>query len=94
MELAEWGIRVNAVHPGLIHTELVPSLRHRELMTELTPLGRAGTAEEIAQVVYFLASNASSYISGTDLNVDGGFTAGAASWRVAHHNGYFGKITD
>ena len=67
-------ITVNAVAPGFVPTDLTSNLPAdiREQMIKLTPLGRFGTAEEIAQVVAFLASDAASYITGQVLRVDGG----------------------
>lgn len=71
-------IRVNVVSPGNILTPAYDDLFGAELdnvlenMKSTTPLGRIGTAEEIAKAVMFLASNESSYITGTELFVDGG----------------------
>lgn len=70
-ELAEDGIRVNAVAPGLIATDIhVPGRLDR--LAPLTPMGRAGTAEEVAEAILFLLSDAASYITGTVLRVGGG----------------------
>ena len=72
-------IRVNSVHPGMMPPMLTsvtaadPALREKVLAT--VPLGRAGTAEEAAYAVLFLASDEASYITGTELVVDGGFLA-------------------
>ena len=74
------GIRVNAVCPGLIETNLSHRLiSHEKLMDayrERIPMGRAGRAEEVASVVCFLASDEASYVTGATLVVDGGITAG------------------
>ncbi|MFP6662576.1 MAG: glucose 1-dehydrogenase [Deltaproteobacteria bacterium] len=84
-----YGIRVNSVHPGLIETAmgdkvfddfvesgLAPSVAEaREMIFGMTVLGRLGAPEEVAQVVVFLASEASSYITGTEIIVDGGVSA-------------------
>jgi NAD(P)-dependent dehydrogenase (short-subunit alcohol dehydrogenase family) len=70
-ELAADGIRVNAVAPGLIETTLHPPGR-LERLAPLTPMGRAGTPEEIAEAVLFLLSDASSYTTGANLRVAGG----------------------
>ncbi len=73
------GIRVNSVHPGIMPPMLTsvtsadPALREKVLAT--VPLGRAGTAEEAACAVLFLASDEASYITGTELVVDGGYLA-------------------
>lgn len=74
------GVRVNAVAPGLIATpataERIASNAHfRRLTVGQIPAGRAGTPEEVAEVVWFLASPAAAYVSGTVLTVDGGWTA-------------------
>jgi len=70
-ELAPFGIRVNAIAPGLITTDMggaagatLPDLR--------IPLGREGTPEEVAAVVVFLASDEASYVTGANLNLSGG----------------------
>ena len=70
-ELAGDGIRVNAVAPGIIATDIHPPGR-LERLAPLTPVGRAGTPEEIAESVLFLLSEASSYTTGTVLRVSGG----------------------
>jgi 3alpha(or 20beta)-hydroxysteroid dehydrogenase len=75
MELLDWNIRVNAVHPGLVMTPLVEgSDDFIAALGEQTPMERGATAEEIASVVLFLACDDSSYITGHDIAVDGGFT--------------------
>ena len=70
-ELAADRIRVNAVAPGLIATDIHPPGR-LERLAPLTPVGRAGTPDEIAESVLFLLSDASSYTTGTVLRVSGG----------------------
>ncbi|MGG7566770.1 SDR family NAD(P)-dependent oxidoreductase [Rhodovulum sp. DZ06] len=87
MEFARSGVRVNSVCPGLIETELNRGSPHLKPMIEMTPMGRSGGAEEVAQLVLFLASDASSFITGEDFVIDGGFTAGAAYRRVAQETG-------
>jgi NAD(P)-dependent dehydrogenase (short-subunit alcohol dehydrogenase family) len=72
-------IRVNVVSPGAIDTEGLRGLRHTDseglnsLFRERIPLGRLGRPEDIASAVSFLASDESSYVTGTELFVDGGF---------------------
>jgi NAD(P)-dependent dehydrogenase (short-subunit alcohol dehydrogenase family) len=77
MDLKERRIRVNAVSPGFIDTPAWHSTEAGEqqlkLVAESIPLGRAGTPDEIAKAVVFLASDDSSYVTGTELFVDGGF---------------------
>jgi 3-oxoacyl-[acyl-carrier protein] reductase len=73
-ELAYRGVRVNAVQPGLIRTAMTEALRQDvwdQKMSEI-PMGRAGEPEEVAKVVLFYASDLSSYLTGTVLEVTGG----------------------
>lgn len=75
MELVDWGIRVNAVHPGLVMTPLVESSTDFvQALGDNTPMERGASPEEIASVVLFLACDDSSYITGHDIAVDGGFS--------------------
>jgi NAD(P)-dependent dehydrogenase (short-subunit alcohol dehydrogenase family) len=74
-ELAPHGIRVNAVRPGLIDTEIHEAHGGQELVKRIgptVPIGRAGTAEEVAEVVAFLCGPRSSYVHGTLVDVSGG----------------------
>ena len=75
-ELASRGITVNCVAPGFVKTEILDTIDEKKLsmMEEKIPLGRIGTAEEIANAVYFLSSEESSYITGQVLHVNGGLT--------------------
>jgi NAD(P)-dependent dehydrogenase (short-subunit alcohol dehydrogenase family) len=70
-ELAGEGIRVNAVAPGLIDTEIHAPGRLERLQS-LVPMGRVGTAEEVAETVLFLLSDAASYVTASVLRVGGG----------------------
>ncbi len=78
-ELAAKGIRVNAVLPGLTDTHFASAITQDAklmgLMKQLIPMARAGQPVEIAPAVLFLVSNASSYVTGTTLTVDGGYLA-------------------
>ncbi|MEU6561512.1 SDR family NAD(P)-dependent oxidoreductase [Nocardia nova] len=78
VDLAKRGIRVNSVHPGLIHTPQSDYLvSDPEVLAQLLPaipMGRVGKPEEVAQLVLFLASDESSYITGQEFNIDGGYT--------------------
>jgi 3-oxoacyl-[acyl-carrier protein] reductase len=73
-ELASRNIRVNAVSPGFIDTDMTSGLKAglRDAMTDAIPLGRLGTADEVAKAVLFLASDAASYVTGEVLKVNGG----------------------
>jgi len=90
------GIRVNSVHPGIIDTPIWGKIRTggttsagenapidpEERARFATPLGRAGQAIEIAQGVLYLASDASRYVTGTELVIDGGMNAGGVVRRA------------
>jgi NAD(P)-dependent dehydrogenase (short-subunit alcohol dehydrogenase family) len=70
-------IRVNSVSPGPVETDMWPdSAPFKPVLKSLIPLGRLGEPEEIARVIQFLASDASSFVTGQDLVVDGGYLAG------------------
>lgn len=73
-EVAARGIRVNAVAPGFIETEMTASLpkKVKEKFLEQIPLGRIGRPEEVAEVVYWLCSKSSSYLTGQVIHVNGG----------------------
>ena len=73
-EVASRGITVNAIAPGFIDTEMtqkLPENQRQELMARI-PLGCLGSPEDVASAVSFLASDASGYITGQVLSVDGG----------------------
>jgi NAD(P)-dependent dehydrogenase (short-subunit alcohol dehydrogenase family) len=77
LEYAKENIRVNAVCPGYILTPLLQSAGE-EIVIQLAdaqPMGRIGKPEEVAKAVVFLASDDASFITGTSLMVDGGYTA-------------------
>ena len=77
VEYAPVGIRVNSIHPGVIATPMVDEEVPEEFMPALiqaTPLGRPGRPEEIAYGALFLASDESSFMTGSELVIDGGYT--------------------
>jgi 3-oxoacyl-[acyl-carrier protein] reductase len=74
-EFAPYGIRVNSVLPGFIETrfhEKFSSAERRKAVAKRTPLGRNGTAEDVANAILFLASNAAAFITGEYIAVNGG----------------------
>jgi len=79
IQYAREGIRANSIHPGLIDTLMAANLladedlRQRRVAT--TPMGRVGRAEEVAYGALYLASDESSFMTGSELVIDGGFTA-------------------
>lgn len=75
---AKDGIRVNSVHPGFIDTPMIEQVKDTPVEAAIlgqTPMGRLGTPEEIGSVIAFLASPAASYMTGSEVYVDGGWTA-------------------
>jgi len=80
LELAPFGVRVNSVHPGLIDTAMLGQLReaaggNEDLVKARVPTGRVAAADEVAQLVLYLASDESGYSTGAEFVVDGGMTA-------------------
>ncbi|MHB8492207.1 MAG: 3-oxoacyl-ACP reductase FabG [Solirubrobacteraceae bacterium] len=73
-EVARRGVTVNAVAPGLVNTELAAGIDTERFLAAV-PARRAGTPEEVAACVRFLASEEASYVTGATLTVDGGLTA-------------------
>ena len=75
-EVASRGVTVNCVSPGFIKTEILKSIdkSRLETMSKQVPLGRIGETKEIADIVFFLTSEESSYITGQVLHVNGGLT--------------------
>jgi NAD(P)-dependent dehydrogenase (short-subunit alcohol dehydrogenase family) len=79
LEAAAFGVRVNAVAPGPTETGMLDrftgSADRKAALISSVPLKRVGTPDEIASAILFLASDEASYITGTELVVDGGFLA-------------------
>jgi NAD(P)-dependent dehydrogenase (short-subunit alcohol dehydrogenase family) len=92
-ELASLGIRVNAVAPGPVETAMAKAVHTPEIRKDYhdhMPLNRYGLEEELAEAIYFLASDRASYITGQVLCVDGGFDAtgiGLPTLRAQLRNG-------
>ena len=79
IQYAKESIRCNSVHPGLLETpmnrDMLADAAHREERTQRIPLGRVGTAEDVAYGVLYLASDEASFVTGSELVIDGGATA-------------------
>ena len=74
-ELGQYGIRVNAVAPGAVATDMAKEFtdeRMRQFLSMMTPLGRMAEPDELAGAYVYLASDESSFTTGTIINVDGG----------------------
>jgi 3-oxoacyl-[acyl-carrier protein] reductase len=72
LELASRGITVNAVAPGIIQSKMIEGSFDKEAIGRLVPMKRAGTADEVADLVAFLASDRAAYISGQIISINGG----------------------
>lgn len=74
---AQTGVRINSIHPGFIATPLTNAQDAlvNEFVISMTPMGRAGTPDEIAHGALFLASDESSFMTGSELVIDGGYLA-------------------
>ena len=90
MEWGPSGVRVNTIAPGFILTDLTHKLWSDETMQQWgltnTPAGRLGKPEDMVGAAVFLASDASAFVSGQVLRVDGGFTAGL-NWPIPEDGG-------
>jgi NAD(P)-dependent dehydrogenase (short-subunit alcohol dehydrogenase family) len=92
---ADWGIRSNVIQPGFIETDLTAPMQSNPIARKMQSsvlkktilLRRSGKAEEIAYTALFLASDESSYITGTDIVVDGGWFSAAPylTMERSHH---------
>ena len=82
IEYGPSGIRVNSVHPGPIDTDMLPGGSGEDRFAD-HPLGRVGAPQEVAEVVLFLVSDASSYVTGAQVRVDGGLGSGRVPPRPA-----------
>lgn len=90
LEYGEKGIRVNIIAPGSFRTPMSEKLYGKDIdaaISSVTPLRRVGSAGEVAEAIFWLASPASSFVTGASLNVDGGKLAGpvmgvTALWKV------------
>lgn len=71
-ELVGRGVRCNAVAPGFIATDMTANLSKNNKLVDMIPMKRMGTADEVADVIFFLASDAARYVTGEIIKVDGG----------------------
>jgi 3alpha(or 20beta)-hydroxysteroid dehydrogenase len=85
---AQWGIRVNSVHPGLVDTGLLGGADAfvRSAVASV-PAGRMGRPEEITDAVLFLLSDRSTYLTGSELTVDGGLVSNGLYHRIVSETG-------
>lgn len=72
LEVASRGVTVNAVAPGIIQTEMTENVFSEEIIKSTIPMKRAGTAQEVADLVAFLVSEKASYITGQIISINGG----------------------
>ncbi|HSD40036.1 MAG TPA: 3-oxoacyl-ACP reductase FabG [Rhodocyclaceae bacterium] len=72
LEVASRGVTVNAVAPGIITSEMTEGVFDKEMIERMVPVKRAGTADEVAALVGFLASDAAAYITGQIVSINGG----------------------
>ena len=78
IQYAPYNIRVNSVHPGMVNTDMLAASRVGDVLEQrlaVTPMGRIGRPEEIAYGVLYLASDESSFVTGSEVVIDGGRTA-------------------
>lgn len=86
LEYGQYHIRVNSIHPGYIKTQMVEyaskiTNKDPEAIGATVPLGRLGTPSEVANLVLFLSSDESNYVTGAEFVIDGGLTTGEPSWN-------------
>jgi 2-deoxy-D-gluconate 3-dehydrogenase len=85
LEWAEYGVYVNAIGPGIIQTPLTEAYmksdpKRLERVLQKVPSGRLGKPEDLVGVTLFLASEASDYMTGQTLYIDGGYSLGCMDW--------------
>lgn len=87
-ELAGWGIRVNSVHPGLVETPLLAGADTFIAQAVASiPAGRMGKPAEVTDAVLFLLSDASTYMTGSELTIDGGLVSNGTYHRIITETG-------
>jgi 3alpha(or 20beta)-hydroxysteroid dehydrogenase len=85
LDLVRWNIRVNSVHPATIATPLTDAAPDGHLAANrgAIPMGREATAAEVAEAIVFLASDAASFMTGSEIVVDGGLSTAGVAWMRA-----------
>ena len=85
LDLVRWNIRVNSVHPATIATPLTDAAPDGQLQANrgAIPMGREASAEEVAEAIAFLASERSSFMTGSEIVVDGGLSSAGVAWMRA-----------
>ncbi|BDG70437.1 SDR family NAD(P)-dependent oxidoreductase [Roseomonas fluvialis] len=93
LEFAAEGIRVNSIHLATIATPLTDAAPdgHLEANRHAIPIGREASAEEIAAIVLFLASEAASFMTGSEVTADGGLTTGGVAHMRSHYQKMFAE---
>lgn len=96
LTLAPWNIRCNAISPGMIETELIKnaSKENNEVFCKHTSMGRLGKPEEVARTALFLASDESSYTTGQEIYVDGGFDGTGSYGGLGHTTGVLEELLE
>jgi 3alpha(or 20beta)-hydroxysteroid dehydrogenase len=82
LDLVRWKIRVNSIHPATVATALTDAAPagHLEANRRAIPMGREASAAEVADVILFLASDRSSFMTGAEIAVDGGLSSAGVAW--------------
>jgi 3alpha(or 20beta)-hydroxysteroid dehydrogenase len=82
LDLVRWNIRVNSVHPATVATALTDAgpAGHLEANRRAIPMGREASAAEVAEVILFLASDRSSFVTSAEIPVDGGLSSAGVAW--------------
>ena len=85
LDLVRWNIRVNSVHPATVATAMADAAPtgHLEANRQAIPMGREASAAEIAEVIVFLASERSSFMTGAEIAADGGLSTAGVAWMRA-----------
>jgi 3alpha(or 20beta)-hydroxysteroid dehydrogenase len=85
LDLVRWNIRVNSVHPATVATALTDAgpAGHLEANRRAIPMGREASPAEVAEVILFLASDRSSFVTGAEMAVDGGLSSAGVPWMRA-----------